>query len=140
MISRTLSITGWLCLSSALWLTTYSQTPTEKAVLLQNLQQKPTKITYQQATNNQNEVQVVFAGLFLAYKNFISSQDLQRCTFHPSCSEYGMIAVKQLGAVRGMLSTFDRLTRCNGFSPEKYQIDYDRKLLLDDVDEKKQTR
>jgi putative membrane protein insertion efficiency factor len=82
---------------------------------------------------NRNELQAVFSGLFLVYKSFFSSQDNQRCSFHPSCSEYGLEAVKSLGVLRGMICTFDRLTRCNGFSPEIYEIDMEHRRLKDPV-------
>jgi putative membrane protein insertion efficiency factor len=82
---------------------------------------------------NPNELQAVFSGLFLVYKAFFSSQDNQRCSFHPSCSEYGLESVKKLGVLRGMISTFDRLTRCNGFSPDQYEIDFEKRALKDPV-------
>ncbi len=94
---------------------------------------KKQKTDYEIARENRNEAQLIFSGLFLFYKNFLSSQDSQKCTFHPSCSEYGILAVKQFGAIKGMALTFDRLTRCNGLSPTKYKIDFERKLLLDPV-------
>jgi len=83
--------------------------------------------------NNPNELQTVLSGLFLVYKSFFSSQDNQRCSFHPSCSEFGLEAVKKLGVVRGIICTCDRLTRCNGFSPEQYEIDIERRALKDPV-------
>ena len=49
---------------------------------------------YADSRRNPNELQALFSGLFLVYKNFISSQDQNRCAFHPSCSEYGLQAVK----------------------------------------------
>lgn len=83
---------------------------------------------------NTNELEAVFSGLFLFYKSFFSSQDNQRCSFHPSCSEYGLEAVKKFGVLRGMVSTFDRLTRCNGFSPRQYEIDFEHRRLKDPVE------
>ncbi len=83
---------------------------------------------------NPNELQAVLSGLFLFYKSFLSSQDNQRCSFHPSCSEYGLEAVKKLGVVRGIMCTCDRLTRCNGFSPQQYDIDLERRRLKDPVE------
>lgn len=94
------------------------------------------KIEYWQAKNNRNEVQAAFSGLFLFYKNFISSQDLTVCTFTPSCSEYGILAVKSHGVIKGGLLTMDRLTRCNGLSPEKYEVDKSQMLLKDDPTDK----
>lgn len=88
-------------------------------------------IKYQAASNNTNEIQMVFSGLFLFYKFAFSSQDYNKCTFHPSCSEFGLLAVKKHGAIAGMLATLDRLQRCNGMSPELYTIDPERMLLID---------
>lgn len=82
---------------------------------------------------NTNELQAVLSGLFLVYKSFFSSQDNQRCSFHPSCSEFGLEAVKKLGIVKGIICTCDRLTRCNGFSPEQYEIDVKMRRLKDPV-------
>lgn len=82
---------------------------------------------------NTNELQTVLSGLFLVYKSFFSSQDNQRCSFHPSCSEFGLEAVKKLGIVKGVICTCDRLTRCNGFSPEQYEIDVKMRRLKDPV-------
>jgi putative membrane protein insertion efficiency factor len=90
------------------------------------------KKVYVEAKNNQNEVQVVFSGLFLFYKTFFSSQDLTVCTFTPSCSEYGILAVKKFGMLKGGVMTMDRLTRCNGLSPHNYEFDKTAMLLKDD--------
>jgi putative component of membrane protein insertase Oxa1/YidC/SpoIIIJ protein YidD len=90
------------------------------------------KKEYVEAKNNKNEVQVVFSGLFLFYKTFFSSQDLTVCTFTPSCSEYGILAVKKFGMVKGGVMTMDRLTRCNGLSPQNYEFDKTNMLLKDD--------
>jgi putative component of membrane protein insertase Oxa1/YidC/SpoIIIJ protein YidD len=93
--------------------------------------QEPLKRIYKEAKNNRNEVQYVFSGLFLFYKTFFSSQDLNVCTFTPSCSEYGILSIKKNGIVMGGIKTMDRLTRCNGLSPMKYEIDTKAKLLID---------
>jgi len=86
---------------------------------------------YQYVKQNTNELQFVMSGLFLFYKEFISSQDSQSCSFTPSCSEYALQAVKQQGIFKGMLNGFDRLSRCNSLSPEKYEIDPETRLLKD---------
>ncbi|MFT5884639.1 MAG: putative membrane protein insertion efficiency factor [Arcticibacterium sp.] len=90
------------------------------------------KKDYWQAQNNENEIQTAFSGLFLFYKTFISSQDLTVCTFTPSCSEYGVLAIKGHGMIKGGLMTIDRLTRCNGLSPTNYEFDKKLMLLKDD--------
>lgn len=82
---------------------------------------------------NPNELQAVFSGLFLFYKSFFSSQDNQRCGFYPSCSEFGLEAVKKLGVIRGVVCTCDRLTRCNGLSPEQYELNREKRGLNDPV-------
>lgn len=83
--------------------------------------------------DNPNELQAVFSGLFLMYKAFFSSQDNQRCSFHPSCSEFGLEAVKRFGVVKGIVCTCDRLTRCNGLSPRQYELDFEHRRLKDPV-------
>lgn len=67
-----------------------------------------------------NEVGFVFNSAFYFYKAFISSQDDNVCAFSPSCSVYAIRSIQGRGALAGILSAFDRLSRCNGLSPEKY--------------------
>ena len=82
---------------------------------------------------NQNEIQTVFSALFFMYKEVLSSQDANRCAFYPSCSLYGIMAVKQQGLIKGGIMTLDRLTRCNGLSPEKYEKKKKKRALVDPV-------
>ncbi|MFN8428736.1 MAG: membrane protein insertion efficiency factor YidD [Spirosomataceae bacterium] len=90
------------------------------------------KLVHNEAKNNKNEIEVVFSGLFLFYKTFFSSQDLTVCTFTPSCSEFGILAVKKFGLIKGGVMTMDRLTRCNGLSPSNYEVDKKTMLLKDE--------
>jgi putative membrane protein insertion efficiency factor len=39
------------------------------------------------------------------------------CRFSPSCSEYSKEAVQRHGIQRGLILTFDRLSRCNHNTP-----------------------
>jgi putative membrane protein insertion efficiency factor len=78
-----------------------------------------------------NEVAFVFHLFYSGYKKFISSQDSQSCSFTPSCSEYAVMAIRTNGLVKGMLMSFDRLQRCNGFKSERYSIDAKRGLKID---------
>lgn len=136
MIFRTiLSITIRCLIASSISADLWGQTESDLRLLQAKFEPKPaSKLTYSaDVKTNHNEVQVVFAGLFLFYKSFVSSQDSQKCVFHPSCSEYGMLAVKQFGALKGMALTFDRMSRCNALSPQKYQYDPARNVLLDPV-------
>lgn len=38
------------------------------------------------------------------------------CRYRPTCSQYGIDALKKYGAVRGLLMTFWRILRCNPWS------------------------
>jgi len=50
----------------------------------------------------------------LAYKILLSEQLSSKCEFHPSCSAFSSIAMSELGLIKGIFLTADRLTRCNG--------------------------
>ncbi len=121
------------CFSLNLW----SQVTNELALLSEIKFDKPfaekikIKDQYEHVHENTNEIQFLFSGLFLFYKSFISSQDAQSCSFTPSCSVYALEAVKKQGVLKGMLNGFDRLSRCNSLSPEKYKIDPETSLLID---------
>lgn len=80
---------------------------------------------------SQNEVQMLFTGFFRMYKYVLSSQDMNVCTFTPSCSEYGMLCIRKHGVFRGALLTLDRMTRCNPLSPEQYARDPKTGLFID---------
>lgn len=108
-----------------------AQTTSEVKQMKSVIKNNNVKPGYKYAGNNINEIQYLFSGLFLFYKTFISSQDGQSCSFTPSCSEFGMEAVKRQGVFTGILNTFDRLTRCNSLSPEKYTIHPHTHLLYD---------
>lgn len=125
-----------LLLSSGFYLKANSQTleeiTTMRNVLTSAKHTIKIKERYKYTTeNNANEINWIFSNLFLAYKTFVSSQDQASCTFIPSCSEYGMLAVKKQGAIIGVINTFDRLARCNGLSPELYEIDPKKHLFID---------
>lgn len=84
--------------------------------------------------NPSKENVYVFSGLYQFYKAFVSSQDGQSCSFHPSCSTYGLQAMKKHGSFLGALMGFDRLTRCHGLSPHWYEFDRKKRLLIDPVE------
>jgi len=54
------------------------------------------------------------------YHNYISSLTLCQCRFHPSCSEYTVMAVEDKGVVLGLLKGLERIMRCNPFSKGGY--------------------
>ncbi len=81
-----------------------------------------------------NELQSAAYGLFIFYKKFISSQDLNSCVFYPSCSVYTITSIKKHGFFFGFLDGFDRLQRCNRVAHEKYKKYKNSNLLYDPVD------
>lgn len=91
------------------------------------------KDTYAFAKDTKNEVQTVFSGLFLFYKYFVSSQDVISCVFYPSCSVYALQTIQTNGILIGTMATFDRLCRCNGLNPDKYEIHKESRLFYDPV-------
>jgi len=91
------------------------------------------KPDYSFVKNSSNEIEQILSLSFLFYKSFLSSQDAVSCTFHPSCSVYALQSIQEQGLFWGVLNAIDRLTRCNGFSPEKYGIHEETHLLHDPV-------
>jgi len=86
-----------------------------------------------QVKDAKNEFQLIFSGLFFAYKDFFSSQDNAQCNFHPSCSVFAIHSIQEKGIFIGVLSGFDRLSRCNGFNSKDYKRRKDNFLLDDPV-------
>ena len=56
----------------------------------------------------------------IAYRRFISPLLPPRCRFAPSCSEYGLQAVRLHGALRGSWLAVRRIGRCHPFHPGGY--------------------
>ena len=54
-------------------------------------------------------------GSLKIYKKVISPCLPDSCIYTPTCSEYGMEAVKRFGVVKGRVLTAGRLCRCNPF-------------------------
>lgn len=82
---------------------------------------------------DRNEIQNLGFMLYSIYRNLISSQDGTNCKFYPTCSAYCRSAVRKNGLILGMIQGVDRITRCNGLSPNKYTIDIERRRLIDYV-------
>lgn len=121
-----------LCfLASSLWAS--GQNKEELALLTKSNRPHKHQTSWKIAKDNNTTLEIVLSSLFLTYKFFISSQDSQSCSFSPSCSVYSVETIKKQGFIIGILDTFDRLSRCNGLSPEKYPIDYKHSLLIDPV-------
>ena len=65
--------------------------------------------------NSDSEIKTILSFSFLFYKEYVSSQDVDACVFHPSCSIYTIEAIEKDGAIKGLLAGFDRLLRCHLF-------------------------
>jgi putative membrane protein insertion efficiency factor len=63
------------------------------------------------------------------YQRAISPAMPQRCKYYPSCSEYAVGAVRQYGALRGVVLAGWRLLRCNPLSNGGFDYVEDQKLF-----------
>ena len=57
--------------------------------------------------------QKALCGLIRLYQKFISPGLGRNCRFSPSCSQYGIEAIRTHGCVNGLLLTVWRIARCN---------------------------
>jgi hypothetical protein len=82
-----------------------------------------------------NEIQVIFSGLFLFYKEFISPQDFNSCNYFPSCSVYMLESVREKGFAAGFLNGLDRLMRCHSMiEPGLYPVSEEMNKYYDPVE------
>lgn len=71
----------------------------------------------------------VLMGLIKFYKKFISPLFPPQCKYYPTCSNYGLEAVRKFGFIRGGWLAVWRILRCNPWSmggidfvPDKFDI------------------
>lgn len=57
----------------------------------------------------------VFIVLIKFYRKAISPFTPSSCRFYPTCSEYGLEAVKRFGAIKGGYLTIKRISKCHPF-------------------------
>ena len=57
--------------------------------------------------------QKALCGLIRLYQKVISPGLGRNCRFSPSCSQYGIEAIRTHGCVKGLLLTAWRIARCN---------------------------
>lgn len=55
----------------------------------------------------------VLVGLILLYKKMLSPLLPPSCRYYPTCSEYGMEAIKKHGPIKGGWLALKRILRCN---------------------------
>jgi putative membrane protein insertion efficiency factor len=89
----------------------------------------------QNISKKKNNFLVKFSiwGIKKIYRNFLkplkAKHDLKQnkftiCSFYPSCSEYGILAVRKHGFLKGWIKTINRILRCNKYRHEESCIDY----------------
>lgn len=129
-----------ICIALLAWLPSHAQSPASDPAAppvpfaaLREAVGPPHNHRYAYEGPRAKGVKRVAVGAFLFYKNYISSQDGQSCSFTPSCSEYSIEAIRTHGFLHGYAAGFDRLTRCHGFSRNHYERDPRTGLALDPV-------
>lgn len=85
-----------------------------------------------------SELKFAATALIRLYQIFISSQDGPSCGFSPSCSRFGMAAIKKYGIMKGALLAADRLLRCNGSQSQHYHKDPNSEKYVDPISDYKQ--
>jgi uncharacterized protein len=76
-------------------------------------------------------VRNVFLAPVLLYQRLLSPLLPARCKYYPTCSAYGVQAVRDLGIARGAIVAAWRLLRCNPWSHGGIDELADRRLFRD---------
>ena len=58
--------------------------------------------------------------MILFYRKYLSPLKSTKCPYYPTCSQYGLEAVRKYGAVKGSMLALWRILRCNPFSSGGY--------------------
>jgi uncharacterized protein len=74
-------------------------------------------------------MKTVFTLLIRGYQLFISPMLPRSCRYYPSCSQYGLEAVREYGATRGAVLAGWRILRCNPFSLGGYDPVHNQTLF-----------
>lgn len=64
-----------------------------------------------------------------AYQRWISPMFPRRCKYHPTCSEYAVVAVREFGVLRGTVLAAWRLLRCNPWSRGGVDHPHDQRVF-----------
>lgn len=59
----------------------------------------------------------IFMALIQFYQKFLSPLKPPTCRFYPTCSHYGMEAIRVHGALKGGWMTMKRILKCHPFHP-----------------------
>ncbi|WP_181833149.1 membrane protein insertion efficiency factor YidD [Bacillus taeanensis] len=60
-------------------------------------------------------MKVFVISLIKFYRKFISPVTPPSCRFYPTCSQYGLEAVRRFGALKGGWLTVKRIVKCQPF-------------------------
>jgi putative component of membrane protein insertase Oxa1/YidC/SpoIIIJ protein YidD len=63
-----------------------------------------------------NPLTLSFSGLMYCYQKWLSPQISADCLYRPSCSEYSKQLIKHYGLIFGIITSADRLMRCDRIS------------------------
>ncbi|MFD2045758.1 membrane protein insertion efficiency factor YidD [Ornithinibacillus salinisoli] len=70
----------------------------------------------------------IFIGLIKFYRKAISPLKPPSCRFFPTCSEYGLEAIRRFGAIKGGYLTLKRISKCHPFHPGGVDLVPERKM------------
>jgi len=62
----------------------------------------------------------IFIGIIKTYQNMISPLLPARCRYRPTCSEYGVQAIKKHGVFKGGVFTIKRVLTCHPWGGDGY--------------------
>lgn len=62
-------------------------------------------------------MQKTFILIIRFYQKIISPLTPPSCRFYPTCSSYGLEAIKRYGAIKGGYLTIKRILKCHPFHP-----------------------
>ncbi|MCR4371256.1 membrane protein insertion efficiency factor YidD [Bacillus amyloliquefaciens] len=62
-------------------------------------------------------MKTIMIAVIRGYQKFISPLTPPSCRFYPTCSQYGIEAVKTHGALKGGWLTLKRILKCHPFHP-----------------------
>ncbi len=97
----------------------------------------PPKTSYSEfAKDSKNEIESTFSIMFVIYKDFISSQDIESCVFQPTCSVYAIECIHhEKSKFTAFLKISDRLMRCHPLiSKNSYKTDKETGKYSDTIE------
>jgi len=65
-------------------------------------------------------MKIIVIKIIKLYQRYLSPLKSTKCPYFPTCSNYGIEAVKKYGVIKGGLLAVWRILRCNPFSKGGY--------------------